>query len=87
MTDKIIKKQSKQTSGMERELLSANSFENSNQSDEKHELFLERLKTRHGYCDEQALEEMMKIMQKSNKINRNSGFPHKNIKFPIPPVK
>jgi hypothetical protein len=87
MADKTVRKQIKQANPKGRELVSKRNPEDSGKSNTNHEPFLAYLKSRHGYSNEQAGNEMNRLLNKYHKINRNSGLPHPKTKIVDPPIE
>jgi transposase InsO family protein len=86
MAHEIVKGQSKQTRGKVRELLSKHSVEVPDITNAKRERFLALLKSRYGYTNEKAVDELERLLKQFYRMNRSFGI-HRtwlNFKHPSP---
>jgi histidyl-tRNA synthetase len=84
MAHEIVKKQSKQTTGRVRELISKPSVEDLDNANPKRERFLAHLKSLYGYTNEKAIDELERLLKQFYKMNRSLGInrARPNIKHP-----
>jgi hypothetical protein len=76
MAREIVKRQSKQTQGRGRELLSKHNVEDPDKPNPKRERFLALLKSRYGYTNEKAVDELERLLKQFYRTNRSLGIHH-----------
>ncbi len=74
MAHEIINGQSKQIRGMVHELLSKHSIEDPEKPNIKRERFLALLKRQYGYTNEQAVDELERLLKQFYRMNKSLGF-------------
>lgn len=74
MTDKIINGHVKQTHSTARELLSNHLVGNPEKANTKRIRFLAMLKSRYGYTNDKAVDELDRLLKQFYKINRSLGL-------------
>ncbi|MCL4562097.1 MAG: hypothetical protein M1281_15985 [Chloroflexi bacterium] len=84
MTQDIVNKQNKQTHGKVHELLSKHSAEDPGKPNAKRERYLALLKSRYGYTNEKAVDELERLLKQFYSMNKSLGIhqPRPNIKRP-----
>jgi transposase InsO family protein len=71
MAYEIVKGQSKETRGRVRELLNKLSVEDPGKTNAKRERFLALLKSRYGYTNEKAVDELERLLKQFYRMNRS----------------
>jgi hypothetical protein len=85
MAHKIVKVQSKQTCGSRvRELLSKHSVGDPYKPNAKREKFLAMLKSRYGYNNEKAVDELERLLKQFYRTNRSLGIHRPKLNFTQP---
>ena len=74
MAHEIVKKQSKQTTGRVRELISKHSVEDLDNANPKREQLLAHIKSRYGYTNEKAVDELERLLRQFYRMNRSLGI-------------
>ncbi|HEX7567938.1 MAG TPA: hypothetical protein VF355_05170 [Anaerolineaceae bacterium] len=74
MAQEIVDGQSKQTPGRVRELLSKYSVEDPDKVNAKRARFLAQLKSRYGYTNEKAVDELERLLRQFYRMNRSLGI-------------
>ena len=72
--EEIADGQSKQTRARVRELLSKHSAEDPDKANAKRERFLAQLKSRYGYTNEKAVDELERLLRQFYRMNRSLGI-------------
>jgi hypothetical protein len=73
MAHEIVNGQNKQTPGRARELLSKHTVEGPDETNIKRERFLALLKSRYGYTNEKAVDELERLLRQFYRVNRSSN--------------
>jgi hypothetical protein len=73
MTHLIVNGQNKQPHGSVRELLSKHNSEGQDEANVKRERFLAMLKSRYGYTNEKAVDELERLLRQFYRVNKSSG--------------
>jgi len=76
MVYEIAKRQTKQPEGRVRKLLSKHSVEDPDKTNAKRERFLARLKSRYGYTNEKAVDELERLLKQFRNMNRSFNIHH-----------
>jgi len=77
MSDEIIDKvQIKKRQVKDRELLIKHSIQDPNQPNAKRERFLALMKSRYGYINDKALDELKRLLKQFYKTNKSLGIRH-----------
>ena len=88
MADEMsMKRQSKQTLGGVRELLSKHSIEDQNLPNAKRERFLALLKNRYGYTNDNAVDELERLLKQFYRMNRSMGIHRTRVNSKHPPAE
>jgi hypothetical protein len=87
MTHDIIKGLDIQVEDSVQELLNKNSDEDTDMTSVKHEQFTALLKTRYGYTNEKAAEDVERRLKQFNRMDRASGIPRPRPHFKHPHEK
>jgi len=74
MAQDIDKAPNKQSQTIARELLSKHNVEDPNEANPKRELFLALLKSRYGYTNEKAVDELERLLKQFYKMNTSLGI-------------
>lgn len=81
MSDQIVNRQSKQNRGRVHELLSKHSVEDPDETNAKRERFLGLLKSRYGYTNEKAVDELERLLKQFYRMNRSLGIHRTRLNF------
>jgi chromosome segregation ATPase len=84
MAREIIKEQNKQTRGRVRELLSKPCNEDLDRTIAKRERFLALLKSRYGYTNEKAVDELERLLKQFYTMNKSLGIQRTRLDFKHP---
>lgn len=87
MAYEIVKRHNKQTLGNVRELLSQPSVEDLDKVNAKRERFLALLKSRYGYTNEKAVDELERLLKQFYRMNKSLGIHHAQPNFKHPPAE
>ena len=71
MAHEIVNGQSKQTGGRVHELLSKHSVEDPDKVNAKRERFLALLKSRYGYSNDKAVDELQRLLKSFYRMNKS----------------
>ena len=85
MSHELIKGQSKQTRGRVRELLNDLTVEDPVKINAKRERFLALLKSRYGYTNDKAVDELERLLKQFYNSNRSLGIHRPRPSFDTPP--
>jgi hypothetical protein len=84
MSDLIVIRQSKQNRSRVHELLSKHSVEDPDKTNAKRERFLALLKSRYGYTNEKAVDELERLLKQFYIMNRSLGIHRARLNFEHP---
>jgi hypothetical protein len=87
MVHEIGKRESKQTLGRVRELLSKHSVEDPETANPKRERFLAHLKSRYGYTNVKAVDELERLLKQFYRMNKSLGINRARPILKLPPVE
>lgn len=87
MAHEIVNRQRNQTRSRVRELLSKSSVEDADKTNAKREQFLALLKSRYGYTNEKAVDELERLLKQFYKMNRSLGIHRARPNFKHPHVE
>jgi len=81
MAEEIVKAQSKQTRSKVHELLNIHRIEDPDRPNVKREQFLALLKSKYGYTNEKAVDELERLLKQFYRMNRSLGIPRGRSNF------
>ena len=87
MANEGVKGQSKQTLGRVRELLNKHSVEDPEKANPKRERFLALLKSRYGYTNDKAVDELERLLKQFYRMNQSLGVNRARPNLKHPPIK